>query len=253
MVDSKEAKHSTRQGPQEAQPSPVCPVQVTDTAAFKKAVRYARKRRMGWGLFFKILGLIFIVGSLSLYAVNQNIEKRRGSAAADVLEQLAPALNVDKSSEPSAAKAKGLPLVTIGDYPYCGVVEIPDLDLKLPVIQGFTMDKMEIAPCCYTGSPYDDHFVICAHNSITHFGKLPQLAEGAEIIFRDFDHKRWTYRLAEAGVYPDTAIAEIKSDQWDLTLFTCTNAGIARYAVRCSLVQTESEEEPPMDNTLTVQ
>lgn len=246
MVDSKEAKHLIRQDPQEARPLSVRPVKVTDTAAFKKAVRLSRKRRMGWGLFFKILGLILIAGSLSLHAVNLNIEKKRGSAAADVLEQLAPALNVDKSSEPSAAKTKGLPLVTIGDYSYCGVVEIPDLDLKLPVIQGFTMDKMEIAPCCYTGSPYDDHFVICAHNSMTHFGKLPQLAEGAEIIFRDFDHQRWTYRLAEAGVYPDTAIAEIKSDQWDFTLFTCTYAGIARYAVRCSLVKTESEKEPSL-------
>ena len=55
-------------------------------------------------------------------------------------------------------------------YGYIGVLQIPSLDLTLPVISDWSYPALQIAPCRYEGSAYDGGMVIAGHNFDSHFG-----------------------------------------------------------------------------------
>ena len=74
--------------------------------------------------------------------------------------------------------------------------------------------------------------MIAAHNYRTHFGLLESLAPGAQVKFTDVEGNVFSYEIAEIVILEPTAIEELLSDEWNLTLFTCTYGGQARVAGR---------------------
>ncbi len=51
-----------------------------------------------------------------------------------------------------------------------------------------------------------------------------------------FPNMKHSYEIAETEILEPTAIEELLSDEWNLTLFTCTYGGQARVAVRCRAI-----------------
>lgn len=209
-----------------------------DTTAFHEALARRKQRRRRRGLAFILLGIFLFAGSLLFYRHWQQLEARMRADASRILADLrSQDTELPQESQEQETGAPALRPVRRGDYNYLGVLRCPDLELELPVLEGWSQEQLDLAPCTYSGSPYDPHFVLCAHNSLAHFGRLPELSPGSDLIFTDFSGHTWHYRLVESQIYPDTAIAEIKSSDWDLTLFTCTYAGISRFAARYDLVE----------------
>lgn len=131
-----------------------------------------------------------------------------------------------------------MPTVEIDGYRYIGKVSIPVLELELPVMDTWDYKRLKIAPCRYTGTAYLPGFVICAHNYTSHFGRLKNLSQGDTVIFTDMAGNEFQYEVAEVQTLAPTAVEEMKSDDWDLTLFTCTIGGRTRVTVRCRRAQT---------------
>ena len=79
--------------------------------------------------------------------------------------------------------------------------------------------------------------VVCAHNYAKHFSPIKWLAIGSSVYFTDADGLRWSYEVESVETLRPTQIEEMttdtETDNWDLTLFTCTSGGGSRYAVRC--------------------
>ena len=96
---------------------------------------------------------------------------------------------------------------------------------------------LKIAPGRYAGSLAADDLVVAGHNYARHFSPIKNLAVGTEVLFVDMDGKTWHYEVSAGEVLQPTQIEKmtVKSfgDDWDLTLFTCTTGGQARYALRC--------------------
>ena len=128
-----------------------------------------------------------------------------------------------------------MPVIEIDGYDYIGVLQIPSLDLTLPVISDWSYPALQIAPCRYEGSAYDGGLVIAGHNFDSHFGNLSRLEPGDEIRFIDLSGHTFTYAVAETEVLDATAIDQMVNGGWDLTLFTCTLSGETRFTVRCTL------------------
>jgi len=130
-----------------------------------------------------------------------------------------------------------MPTETIDGNEYIGVLEIPSLELKLPVMSDWSYPKLKIAPCRYVGSAYTGDLVIAAHNYTAHFGQLKSLHIGDEITFTDVDGNVFRYEVLELETLMPTDIDEMTGGDWDLTLFTCTIGGKSRVTVRCGLVE----------------
>jgi len=129
-----------------------------------------------------------------------------------------------------------MPVSRVNGQDYIGILEIPVLKLKIPVISKWSYPRLRIAPCRYAGSVYTRDLVISAHNYAAHFGGLKRLDGGERVIFTDVDGNRFDYRVAWMETLRPRDVDEMKSGDWDLTLFTCTLGGSYRIAIRCNLI-----------------
>ncbi|RGD82813.1 sortase [Ruminococcus sp. AF25-13] len=124
-----------------------------------------------------------------------------------------------------------------------GILEIPAIDLKLPVLSEWSYPFLKRAPCRYSGSAYLDNLVITAHNYRTYFGKLKELEVGTEVIFTDAAGNRFEYKVAAVEALTPQSVKDMTSGEWALSLFTCTLDGKNRVTVRCEAAGCTSCEQ----------
>lgn len=123
---------------------------------------------------------------------------------------------------------------------YIGVIEIPSLSLKLPVISEWSDSKLKIAPCRYLGSVYTNDLIIAGHSYKNHFRYIRKMNLGDEVIFTDMEGNQFMYEVAGMEVIEGTDTAKMEEGEWDLTMFTCTPSGSSRYTVRCTRTDDDS-------------
>jgi sortase A len=126
-----------------------------------------------------------------------------------------------------------MPVILKDGHEYIGILEIPSLNLELPIMSEWNYPNLKIAPCRYSGSAYQSNMVIAAHNYQSHFGRLRELNIGDAVTFTDVDGNQFHYTVADLEVLQPNAIDEMVNSDWDLTLFTCTIGGKTRVTVRC--------------------
>lgn len=133
-----------------------------------------------------------------------------------------------------------MPTIEIDGYVYVGTIQLPTLNIELPVMNNLSNQGLKISPCLYSGSIYKENAVIAAHNYINHFGKLVELSQGDKILFTDLDNNVFIYEVISTEVLIPTAVIEMIENEADLSLFTCTIGGSYRFTVRCKLIETNS-------------
>ena len=187
------------------------------------------------GMKWIIGGLLLLAAAFFLISYNLWEGQQAGNAAGQVLEQLTQAMKQQSEEVPDYLEhpEMEMPTLEVEGNQYIGTLEIPALGLTLPVMSQWSYPKLRIAPCRYAGSAYQEGFVIAAHNYSSHFGNLNQLSSGDRIYFTDVTGNQFSYRVAEVEELNPTALEEMVSEGWDLSLFTCTLSGQARVTVRC--------------------
>ncbi len=192
-----------------------------------------------------ITGLLLIVAALILTGYNIWKSKKADDYSSTALEEIVTHIDEVNEQKETAQELgvpdyvtfpeKEMPVVSVEEEYYVGVLEIPDLGLTLPVLGGeWHLSKLEKAPCCYAGSVYTNNMVIAAHNYQSHFGRIKNLNAGSRICFIDTEGNVFNYFVGWIDVLqPTDGGLLIENTDWDLTLFTCTYDGSERYAVRC--------------------
>lgn len=180
------------------------------------------------------IGCLFLAAALALGGYNLWDDHRAGRLIDGIFERLP----IDEPSESSVPDYilnpnMDMPTEEIDGYSYIGKVSVPTLDLELPVMDKWDYKRMKIAPCRYVGTSYLPGFVICAHNYTSHFGRLKNLSPGDSVFFTDMAGNTFSYEVAELETLVPTAVEDMVSGDWDLTLFTCTIGGRARVTARC--------------------
>lgn len=195
------------------------------------------------------LGLLLLLAALGLTAYNLWRDARASMSVDVVLERLTPTLSSRQSELPPLSSGEALEEAFVPDYVlnpemampeetidgrnYIGVLDIPALELSLPIISEWSYDALQIAPCRYSGCAYLDNLVIAGHNYRSHFASLPQLQPGDTVTFTDMDGNVFSYAVSSLETLSSYAISDMTSGDWDLTLFTCTVGGQSRLAIRC--------------------
>ena len=112
------------------------------------------------------------------------------------------------------------------------MLKIEKINLILPIIDNWDYKKLSKAPCRYSGS-IDNKLIICAHNYPSQFGELKKLEEGDIIEITDTNGIIHKYKVEKKENIYYKNIEEMKNTDSDLTLFTCTIGGKARFTIRC--------------------
>ncbi len=192
------------------------------------------KQRLGKGL--SCLGIVLIVVALSLCAYNVYDSFRASWSSKKILEAyVAKQSSIDQGEVPDYIlnPDMDMPEIELEGLTCVGMIEIPALDIKLPVTSTFTYELMKVAPCRYYGTPYKKNMVIAAHNSWYHFGRLNTLKAKNKVIFTDAAGNRFVYRVDAIEALRPNSVKDVTSGKWPLTLFTCTLDAQNRVVVRC--------------------
>lgn len=212
-------------------------------------MRDKRKNRLG--RFFTGAGLILVAGAVLLLMYNlwdsRRAEESQEEILAEYLSENKKASELPSDPDGEAADSQDIPdyllnpdmempeftLSSLGDISCIGILEIPSLDLQLPVISEWSYPALRLAPCRYTGSAYKGDLVIAAHNYQSHFGRLKTLSTGSEVIFTDAVGNRFVYQVAVIEALTPWSVEDMTSGEWPLSLFTCTLDSQNRVTVRC--------------------
>ncbi|MDD6674486.1 MAG: sortase [Lactimicrobium massiliense] len=184
------------------------------------------------GIWFFVAGGLMLAAALALVLYNRWDSSRAQKAAANTVEQLEQEIPDDKQEgveDPDTT----LKTTNVDGIDYIGVLDIPSLNLSLPVASSFSYSKLRVSPCLYAGSCYSNDMVIAGHDYASHFGSLKWAEEGADVYFTTVDGKVFHYTVDSKEIMKPTQVQEMISGNWDLTLFTCTISGRERMALRC--------------------
>ena len=196
------------------------------------------------GAFCMAAGFLLVLAALLLTGYNVWDEGRAGDAAdatfqalkfqteegrEELPEYILPDYLVDPRFE--------MPTVEIDGYDYIGYLDIPSMELSLPVMSEWSYPQLKIAPCRYAGSVYLDDMILAAHNYDRHFGRLKNLEGGELVRFTDVDGNVFDFSVTELELLWPEQTEEMLSGEWDLTLFTCTLGGRQRVTVRCDRIE----------------
>ena len=197
-----------------------------------------------------LLGLLLLLGAggLTAYNIWDGIRAERASQhiiqEMDIGQDLVEALDREPDDDPE------MPVIEVEGYYYIGILEIPSLQLTLPVMDRWDYTRLKISPCVYSGSYKTDDLVICAHNYARHFSPVKWIDIGADVYLITVDCRVYHYQVTNRETLQPGAVENMIentnnttdgtiTNEWDLTLFTCNTGGQTRCAVRCARIREE--------------
>ena len=197
-----------------------------------------------------LLGLLLLLGAggLTAYNIWDGIRADRASQhiiqEMDIGQDLVEALDREPDDDPE------MPVIEVEGYYYIGILEIPSLQLTLPVMDRWDYTRLKISPCVYSGSYKTDDLVICAHNYARHFSPVKWIDIGADVYLITVDCRVYHYQVINRETLQPGSVENMientnnttdgtVTNEWDLTLFTCNTGGQTRCAVRCARIREE--------------
>lgn len=135
------------------------------------------------------------------------------------------------------------------------VIEIADLDIKAPVLEGTDKDTLAKAAGHFTGtgSPGNGNYCIAGHSSTIYkeyFNNLKNVKSGMNVVLYDKEKNSYTYTVTGTMiVYPsDTWVLDDTGDN-RVTIITCTDDGTQRLVVTGMLSQSSDAATYTQHNT----
>lgn len=203
------------------------------------------------GTVLMVLGTVLIVAALALFLFNQRENAQAEQSMVDIMPQLVQQIQENTAEEiivetippwelPQQIDPENVEPMSeleVDGNGYIGCLSLPTLGLELPVMGDWSYSKLKVAPCRYAGNLHTEDLVIMAHNYSSHFGRIDQLSMGDPVLFADVNGKLTEFEVVGREVLPPTAVEEMTSGAYDLTLFTCTYGGANRVTVYCDQIQ----------------
>lgn len=208
------------------------------------------------GILWILVGIFFIADAFLLVGKNLREDTKAGRVSVQIMSELEEKADFpevlplpEEQNEIARLENKykdieyvvfpdiEMPIVEVNGFEYIGKLDLPTLNLTLPVQSDWDNRKLQNSPCRYAGSVYRNNMVLSAHNYSSHFGKLESMQPGDAAVFYDNNGNVFEYCLTEIETLNGTDIEKmIDAENWDLTLFTCTISGLDRITARFRLV-----------------
>ena len=184
-------------------------------------------------------GALLLAAGLLLAGANQNRAERARQASAALQREMTAAtaetalmpLPAETAEEPQQSVEQA----AVQTEPDClGVLELPALQLILPVLADCTPEALDKGPCRQFGSAETEDMIVAGHNFRTQFGYLDRLQTGDAVIFTDTAGSVYRYTAAACAVVEPEDTEALQNSGYPLILYTCTYGGTRRYTVFCT-------------------
>jgi len=149
------------------------------------------------------------------------------------VEQEEPSDELDEEPEDSGDASSSVWVAP--SYTTIGIISIPKLNVRLPVISE-SSDYLLGISCCRLSGGYDPkpfRLVIAGHNIWSHFKGLDTFEPGDQIAFTTLGGETYFYSATEnVALYKTEGADVLAATGWDITLITCKTDNTWRTVVR---------------------
>lgn len=169
-----------------------------------------------------IVALIVVVAMIVIrYGGNYLNEKEVSSS----LETIEEELNKEETQQ-----SESLPELEFKGYKIEGIIEIPKINIKYPIIDHTNEETMKVSITKFWGPQANEigNYTVAGHNNKdgTMFGKTKYLQIGDKIKLTNLKNKTVEYEIFKIySIDPDdvSCVESVENGTREITLITCTN------------------------------
>ncbi len=169
-----------------------------------------------------IVALIVVIAMIVIrYGGNYLNEKEVSSS----LETIEEELNKEETQQ-----SESLPEVEFKGYKIEGIIEIPKINIKYPIIDHTNEETMKVSITKFWGPQANEigNYTVAGHNNKdgTMFGKTKYLQIGDKIKLTNLKNKTIEYEIFKIySIDPDdvSCVESVENGTREITLITCTN------------------------------
>ncbi len=151
--------------------------------------------------------------------------------------------NIIKEVEKKLKDQNGIE-TTYKGYKVVGIIEIPKINIKYPILSETTTESLLVSVTKFWGADINKigNVTIAGHNNFsgTMFGKTKKLEEGDIIKLTDLNNETLDYKVFQKyKIDPNdvTCVESVEKGTKEVTLITCTNGHKERLVIKAREVK----------------
>ncbi len=169
--------------------------------------------------------MAIVVTGIIIY--NYVISKQNDDNLAEVVTEIEEQFTANEGQQAANVQYNG--------YDVVGIIEIPSINIKYPIINKTNDTTMKYSITKFSGGDINSigNFTVAGHNNLngTMFGKVKRLQIGDEIKMTDLYNNTVTYQIFDIySVEPNdvSCLESVDENTREITLITCTNGHLNR-------------------------
>lgn len=169
-----------------------------------------------------ILALIVVIAMIVIRYGGNYLNEKEVSASLETIEE---ELNKEETQQ-----SESLPELEFKGYKVEGIIEIPKINIKYPIIDHTNEETMKVSITKFWGPQANEigNYTVAGHNNKdgTMFGKTKYLQIGDKIKLTNLKNETIEYEVFKIySIDPDdvSCVESVESGTREVTLITCTN------------------------------
>lgn len=169
-------------------------------------------------------GVILAIAFVARAYVQQNRDLESARSDLAKLDSLIPNERTNANVVPEGEHTPS-PVINIDGRDYVGILEIPSLDVRLPIAASWRPESPR--PGAYSGVLERGTLAIGGPNTAGQLGRLTETADGDRFTITDVTGRVFTFEVATIETVKSDEKAKIleKVEPWDVSLFADTFSG----------------------------
>ena len=169
-----------------------------------------------------IVALIVVVAMIVIRYGGNYLNEKEVSASLETIEE--------KLNKEETQQSESLPELEFKGYKVEGIIEIPKINIKYPIIDHTNEETMKVSITKFWGPQANEigNYTVAGHNNKdgTMFGKTKYLQIGDKIKLTNLKNETIEYEVFKIySIDPDdvSCVESVESETREVTLITCTN------------------------------
>lgn len=169
-----------------------------------------------------IVALIVVVAMIVIRYGDNYLNEKEVSSSLETIEE---ELNKEKTQQ-----SESLPELEFKGYKIEGIIEIPKINIKYPIIDHTNEETMKVSITKFWGPQANEigNYTVAGHNNKdgTMFGKTKYLQIGDKIKLTNLKNETIEYEIFKIySIDPDdvSCVESVENGTREITLITCTN------------------------------
>lgn len=183
-----------------------------------------------------IVALIVVIAMIVIRYGGNYLNEKEVSASLETIEE---ELNKEETQQ-----SESLPELEFKGYKVEGIIEIPKINIKYPIIDHTNEETMKVCITKFWGPQANEigNYTIAGHNNKdgTMFGKTKYLQIGDRIKLTNLKNETVEYEILKIySIDPDdvSCVESVEAETREITLITCTNGHKNRLITKARQIQ----------------